>query len=235
VGAAPAVPRDAATVLLLRDGARGVEVWMMRRRSDLAFAADAWVFPGGAVVDDPRDARGLRSDGPAWEVLSRALGTDPRRCEVLVEAAVREVFEECGVLLARTAAGTVPAWGERERRLLLTGGATLPELLDRDRCVISTSGLVPWAWWLTPEWSARRYDTWFFAVDATGWPEPEHVADGEAVASGWIVPETLLAQATGTPGLILPPTVDALVRLARAPTVAQALAVAPTVLERRSG
>jgi 8-oxo-dGTP pyrophosphatase MutT (NUDIX family) len=235
VSAAPAVPRDASTVLLLRDGDVGIEVWMMRRRSDLAFAADAWVFPGGAVVDDPRDARGLRSDGPAWEVLAGLLGTDARRCEVLMEAAVREVFEECGVVLARTETGAPPAWGDGERRLLLTGGATLPELLDRDRCAISTSVLVPWAWWLTPEWSARRYDTWFFAVDATAWPEPEHIADGEAVASGWVVPEVLLAEAADAPGLLLPPTVDALVRLTRSSTVEQALADAPASLARRSG
>jgi 8-oxo-dGTP pyrophosphatase MutT (NUDIX family) len=235
VGGTPAVPRDAATVLLLRDGARGIEVWMMHRRSDLAFAADAWVFPGGAVVDDPRDARGLRSDGPSWDVLAQAIGTDARRCEVLIEAAVREVFEECGVVLAQASHGRPPRWTDDERSLLLTGAATLPELLDRDRCTVTASALVPWAWWLTPEWSARRYDTWFFAVDATELADPEHVADGEAVVSGWIEPAALLREADRTPGLLLPPTVDALERLFEAGSVEQALRSAPPVLERRSG
>jgi 8-oxo-dGTP pyrophosphatase MutT (NUDIX family) len=234
VSGPPAIPRDAATVLLLRDGVAGLDVWMMRRRGDLAFAADAWVFPGGAVVTDPRDARGLRYDGPSPAELAQALGTDAGRSELLVEAAVREVFEESGVLLARAREPGAPDWGNTERQLLLTGAATLPELLDRDGRVVDTAALVPWAWWLTPEWSARRYDTWFFAVDASLWPEPEHVVDGEAVTSRWVSPSRLLAEAV-EPSHLLPPTRDALLRLHAAGTVKEALAAAPPLLTRRSG
>jgi 8-oxo-dGTP pyrophosphatase MutT (NUDIX family) len=228
------MPRDAATVLLLRDGADGVQVWLMRRREDLAFAPGALVFPGGAVVRDSADAHGWRSDGPSPEVLAAAMGTEPDRATVLIEAAVRELFEESGVLLAR-GESSAHSWGDAERTMLLNGSATLTELLARDGLAVATDVLVPWAWWLTPEWSPRRYDTWFFAVDASAWPEPMHVDEGEAVASGWFLAEEVLHTQRSAPGRLLPPTVDALERLVHAGTAVKALQTAPSVLTRRLG
>jgi 8-oxo-dGTP pyrophosphatase MutT (NUDIX family) len=237
VSTGPSTPRDAATVLLLRDSPDGIQVWLMRRRDDLAFAPGAFVFPGGAVVTDPADAHGWGWDGPSPEALAVSMGTDTSRAMVLIEAAVRELFEESGVLLARgpSSSTTSVSWGEVERTLLLNGTATLTELLAREELVVATDVLVPWAWWLTPEWSPRRYDTWFFAVDAAAWPEPQHVVDGEAVESGWFLAESVLRAERAVPGRLLPPTLEALERLVDAGTVSDALAAAPPALSRRSG
>src|SRR4051812_29732204 len=106
----PVVPRRAATVLLLRDTADQGEppaVHMLRRRTSMAFAAGAYAFPGGGV--DPRDERPVRWAGPAREDWARTLGVGPAEAQAVVCAAVRETFEESGVLLAGPDAGTVVA------------------------------------------------------------------------------------------------------------------------------
>src|SRR6478735_8924674 len=95
----PVTPRRAATVLLLRDADTGPEVHMLRRRTSMAFAGGAYAYPGGGV--DPRDEQPVRWAGPALEEWAERLGLDdPAQAQAVVCAAVRETFEEAGVLLA---------------------------------------------------------------------------------------------------------------------------------------
>src|SRR5918911_3712064 len=107
-GPGPAQPREAATVLLLRDTAGGIEVFLLRRVRAMAFAAGMTVFPGGAV--DPRDAdAAIGWVGPPPAAWTAALSADERLARALVCAAVRETFEETGVLLAGPTADRVCA------------------------------------------------------------------------------------------------------------------------------
>ncbi len=176
-GLAPAAPRDAATVILVRsgpvadgaDGVAGVEVFLLRRTKALEFAPGACVFPGGSV--DERDADPAIAEegwiGPAPADLGRLLGISAERARALVCAAVRETFEESGVLLAGPSpTELVPdsAVLAEERHRLLDGSLSLGELLGRHRLAVRADLLTPWARWITPEISPRRFDTWFFAA-----------------------------------------------------------------------
>ena len=170
-GLPPAVPRDAATVILVRPGAGagGVEVFLLRRTEALEFAPGACVFPGGSV--DERDAdpaiAGTGWAGPAPGDFGRLLGISPDRARALVCAAVRETFEESGVLLAGPSPAelvgdsVVPV---EDRQRLLDGSLSLGELLSRYGLTLRADLLTPWARWITPEISPRRFDTWFFAA-----------------------------------------------------------------------
>ena len=170
-GLPPAVPRDAATVILVRPGAGvgGVEVFLLRRTEALEFAPGACVFPGGSV--DERDADPAIADtrwvGPAPGEFGRLLGISAGRARALVCAAVRETFEESGVLLAGPAPAELVADGVvpvEDRQRLLNGSLSLGELLSRYGLALRADLLTPWARWITPEISPRRFDTWFFAA-----------------------------------------------------------------------
>jgi len=177
-GLQPAVPRDAATVILIRPEAgaaapgvdtAGVEVYLLRRTKALEFAPGACVFPGGSV--DVRDADpGIAETGwagPAPADFGQLLGVPADRARALVCAAVRETFEESGVLLAGPSpAELVPDGADlaQDRRALLDGSLSLSELLARRGLLLRADLLTPWARWITPEVSPRRFDTWFFAA-----------------------------------------------------------------------
>ncbi len=205
-----ATPRRASTVMLVRDGARGTEVFMLRRVAGMAFAANMMVFPGGGV--DPRDGEpDLPWAGPAPADWAARLGCSEAEAQMYVAAAVREVFEECGVLLAsetpdgRLADVSGPQWrGVRDG--LINRELSLHQVLDDNGLLLRADLMHVKAHWLTPEFEPRRFDTWFFAAVM-----PEHQeADGEtseADEAAWVVPEDLLeAYAAGT-ALMLPPTV----------------------------
>ncbi|WP_209307619.1 hypothetical protein [Geodermatophilus sp. DF01-2] len=138
-------PRDAATVVLLRDGARGLEVYLLRRRPTMAFAAGMHVFPGGAV--DPRD----RDGGVPWvghppTTWAEALSCDTELAAALVCAAVRETFEESGVLLAarqdgRQVTDTTGEDWERDRLALIDGTLALSNFL-RARALLLRADLL---------------------------------------------------------------------------------------------
>ncbi|HLN66228.1 MAG TPA: NUDIX hydrolase [Streptosporangiaceae bacterium] len=170
-GLPPAVPRDAATVILVRPGAGGggVEVFLLRRTEALEFAPGAYVFPGGSV--DERDAGPAIADagwvGPAPAEIGRLLGISAGRARALVCAAVRETFEESGVLLAGPAPAELVADSVvpvEDRQHLLNGSLSLGGLLSRHGLALRADLLTPWARWITPEISPRRFDTWFFAA-----------------------------------------------------------------------
>ena len=188
-GLRPAVPRDAATVILVRPGpgGSGVEVFLLRRTRALEFAPGACVFPGGSV--DERDADPAIAEegwvGPSPADLGQLLGIAAERARALVCAAVRETFEESGVLLA----GPSPAELVRDspiqdRHALLAGSLSFGELLSRRGLALRADLLTPWARWITPEISPRRFDTWFFAAalppgQLAGLPREERGAEGD--------------------------------------------------------
>jgi 8-oxo-dGTP pyrophosphatase MutT (NUDIX family) len=168
----PAEPRNAATVVLLRpstsssDG--GPEVYLMRRQVSMEFAGGMCVFPGGGV--DPRDADGTVGwAGPAPADWARRLATDEETARALVCAAVRETFEESGVLLAGVSPDSVVEdttgddW-EADRVALETRELSMTEFLFRRGLVLRTDLLGVWGGWLTPVFEPRRYRTWFFVA-----------------------------------------------------------------------
>ncbi|MGB7450300.1 MAG: NUDIX hydrolase [Ornithinimicrobium sp.] len=197
----PAVtPKDAASVLLLREvvGEHGprVEVFTQRRVPAMAFAASMHVYPGGGV--DARDADGdLAWAGPGRTPTQWAdvLAVDCERARMIVLAAVRELFEECGVLFAgRGSETTLTDLGGRwqdHRAELVCRRLTLAEMARRESLVVRSDLLHPVARWVTPECEALRYDTFFFAALV---PDGQ-VADGqtsEAREAGWVAPCELL-------------------------------------------
>jgi 8-oxo-dGTP pyrophosphatase MutT (NUDIX family) len=235
-GLRPAAARDAATVILIRPGAGtgGVEVFLLRRTEALEFAPGACVFPGGSV--DERDAdpaiAGPGWVGPAPADLGRLLGVPAGRARALVCAAVRETFEESGVLLAGpspaelVADSMVPA---EDQQRLLDGSLSLSELLGRHGLVLRADLLTPWARWITPEISPRRFDTWFFAAALP----PGQLVRGEWArgASGaesdsgtWWRPAAALEAARAGEITLLPPTAVTLAELAAYADVAAVLA-----------
>lgn len=206
----PALPRYAATVMLVRDGASGVEVFMLRRVASMAFAPRMWVFPGGGI--DPRDDEpDLPWAGPSPTEWAGRLGCDEGLARSLVCAAVREVFEECGVLLAGPSATTFvadlrePEW-DRERAALLAHEQSFSELLVRRGLVLRSDLLSVRGRWVTPGFEPRRYDTWFFAALLPDGQIPDDDTT-EADVADWAVPGELLdAYATGE-AFLLPPTI----------------------------
>ncbi len=227
-GLRPAVPRDAATVILARPGAgahRPVEVYLLRRTKALEFAPGACVFPGGSV--DERDAdRGIAATGwhgPAPADFGHLLGVPAERARALVCAAVRETFEESGVLLAGPSAAELVPDSEalaQDRHALLDGSLSLAELLARRGLVLRADLLTPWARWITPEISPRRFDTWFFAAALPAGQLAGLVAaapaarPGESDSGTWWRPAVALEAARAGQITLLPPTAVTLAELA---------------------
>jgi 8-oxo-dGTP pyrophosphatase MutT (NUDIX family) len=212
-----ATPRPAATVLLLRDGPGGIEVFMQVRHRDMKFASGALVFPGGRV--DPEDhALAANPDlSPATARLDPLAGA-------LRVAAIRETFEESGVLLARPRSDTALVSGE-----VLHGLSAKPHgfarMLTDAGLVLAADLLVHFAHWITPVYNPRRFDTHFFALAA---PEDQLAAhDGtESVESMWIAPHEVVAGSAAGRFQLVFATLMNLQRLDRYATVADALAAA---------
>lgn len=211
------MPRDAATVALLRDGADGIEVFLLRRVAGMAFAGGMTVFPGGAV--DPSDVDPIGWVGPEPAEWSAALSADPRLSRALVCAAVRETFEEAGVLLA----GSDIRGTDADRLALERHELTLADLLSREELSVRADLLRPWAHWITPEEEPRRYDTRFFIAAL---PPGQEARDGtsEAEVAEWVRPADAVAQHAAGGRAMLPPTVVTLRELAVFRTVADAWA-----------
>ncbi|WP_326698279.1 NUDIX hydrolase [Streptomyces sp. NBC_01754] len=214
-----ATPRRAATVMLLRDGlpeqaAPGPDVHMLRRRTSMAFAGGAYAYPGGGV--DPRDDDHLvRWSGPSLETWAARLGVGTvAEAQAVVCAAVRETYEEAGVLLAGPTADTVvgdttgSGW-ESDRAALVARELSFAEFLGRRRLVLRSDLLGAWARWITPEFEPRRYDTWFFVAVL---PEGQSArnASTEADRTVWIRPGDALDGYDRGELLMMPPTVATL-------------------------
>ncbi len=221
---APAAPRDAATVIILRaaaDGA-GVETLMLRRTAAMKFAPGAYVFPGGSV--DPADyGAEVGWHGPSPAEFGARLGASAEVARALVCAAVRETFEESGVLLAGVPDGAPdsplavpdgPSW-DADRAALAAGTLTLAELLSRRGLVLRADLLVPWDRWVTPEGEPRRFDARFFAAALPdGQRAVGHEAEAEHVA--WLRPASAIDAARAGEISLLPPTAATLNHLAAA-------------------
>jgi 8-oxo-dGTP pyrophosphatase MutT (NUDIX family) len=209
----PAAPRNAATVMLLRPGRPdGVEVLMLRRTAAMKFAPGAYVFPGGSV-DEADFSAEIGWHGPSPADFGSWLGCSAELAGALVCAAVRETFEESGVLLAGTPDGAVastadPSW-EADRMALTAGTLTLPGLLARRGLAVRADLLVPWTRWITPEAEPRRFDTWFFAAALPGGQEATgHLAEADKAA--WLRPAEAIAAARAGTISLLPPTATTL-------------------------
>lgn len=214
-----ALPRDAATVMLLRSGpelpepglevpAPGLEVLMLARARAMDFAPGAHVFPGGSV--DPQDAS-VPWQGPD----PVGLGVPPERARALVAAAIRETYEESGVLLC----GTPDA---DERQALLAGQVSFGDVLARRGLVLRADLLTPWARWITPEAADRRFDTWFFAAAMPDGQVAE--ASAESDSAEWLRPGDALDGARAGRLTLLPPTAVTLAEIDGCASVAGALA-----------
>ena len=234
--AEPVAPKPAATVMFVRDwaadGQAGVEVFMLRRVATMLFAPRMMVFPGGGV--DPRDAdAGLPWAGPTPSEWAARLEVEEATARGLVAAAVMEVFEECGVLLAGPAADEVIAdvanehWHEQRRRLLQRE-ASLSEVLREHDLLLRSDLLGYRAHWITPEFEVRRYDTRFFCAAV---PQGQRADDDttEAEVADWVRPVELLEAWRDGAALMLPPTVVAVEEVAAATSAAAFIAQRPVV------
>lgn len=215
----PAPPRPAATVVLLRDTAGGPEVLLLRRHRRSGFAADAWVFPGGVV--DARDRSGEVLDrlaGPTPQAWALRLGVDdPAEAAGYVAAAIREAFEETGILLAvpDRAGGTAhPAESLAvARRALLNDVVGIRDVAVGNGVRLDGGALIYLAHWITPLPEPRRYDTRFFAARA---PDDAvcDVHDLEMTDAVWLPPAQAVSRFRAGEMTLLPPTVHTLARLA---------------------
>jgi 8-oxo-dGTP pyrophosphatase MutT (NUDIX family) len=188
-------PHPAATVMLLRDGADGMEVFMIVRHEKSDVHAGALVFPGGRV--DPEDYD-VASDPSVFPVHA---GMDVPSSALRV-AAVRETFEECGVLLARPRGEDALVSADRLRDIeaahrdaMMRGERTFGAILAAENLVLAPETLVYFANWITPERRTKRFNVHFFLAPAPA--DQAAVHDGyEAVDSVWISPRGALERAS---------------------------------------
>jgi 8-oxo-dGTP pyrophosphatase MutT (NUDIX family) len=174
----------------------------------MRFAPGAYVFPGGSVDEADADPA-IAWHGPDPAEVGARLGASPELARALVCAAVRETFEESGVLLAGEPDGPlmVPSgssW-EADRNALTAGSLTLAELLSRRGLAVRADLLVPWARWITPEAEPRRFDARFFAAAL---PAGQHAAGHQAEAdqTAWLRPANAIEAAKAGSISLLPPT-----------------------------
>jgi 8-oxo-dGTP pyrophosphatase MutT (NUDIX family) len=208
----PVPPKRAATVMLLRDTAEGPAVHLLRRRGSMAFAGGAYAYPGGGV--DARDARPVRWAGPPLAHWARVLGLPAPDAQAVVCAAVRETYEESGVLLAGPAPDSVVRdttaddW-EADRLALVGRELSFADFLDRRGLVLRSDLLGAWARWITPEFEPRRYDTWFFVAALPAGQRTREVST-EADRTVWLRPAEAAAGYDRGDLLMMPPTISTL-------------------------
>ena len=201
---ADGAPRPAATVVLLRAGRDGPEVLLTQRPASMAFAGDLHVFPGGRVDAGDADPRALQRSALSPTDAATALGGDLEPAIALASyvAAIRELFEEAGVLLADPPAP--PGRLEAGRRALLSGEATIGDVAEELDLVLRTDLLARIGHWTTPPIMPRRFDTRFFAAELPDGAEPSFEVD-EVIAHRWATPRAALdAMAAGEIGMWVP-------------------------------
>jgi 8-oxo-dGTP pyrophosphatase MutT (NUDIX family) len=239
------VPRDAATVMLVRDGDSGMEVFMLRRNLNSDFVGGAYVFPGGAVDEADRHADlEAVTKGRSDDQASVMLGVDSGGLAYWV-AAIRESFEEAGVLLAIDGDGKVVSFADAEvaerfnlhRAEVNDGRRRLVEVCDLEGLTLAVDQIHYFSHWITPVGPPRRYDTRFFVAAAPPEQVPLH-DDQETIANLWVGPaEALAMHERGQLDLILP-TIKNLEAISRFERSADLLAAAaaieevPTILPR---
>jgi 8-oxo-dGTP pyrophosphatase MutT (NUDIX family) len=218
-------PRPASTILLLRDSAATsgeIEVFMMVRHYEIDFNSGALVFPGGSV--DKGDQEIIANP----KLYCGGEGLDASALSFRI-AAIRETFEESGILLARARgsnslvdarrAGEIEA---AHRVALCEGKATFSGILADNGLLLALDELVPYAHWITPEGMPKRFDTWFFLAAAP--PAQVGAHDGrESTDSIWLSPREALAGGDSGRFKLPFPTTRNLIKLGRQPSVSAAL------------
>ncbi len=220
---AAVVAKPAATLLLLRDGADGLEVFMVVRHHQIDFASGALVFPGGKIAHGDREPL-------THESASGLQGLDPEQTALRI-AALREAFEECALLLARERGSSELIGPQRLEQLdhyrgpLDRGELGIGEMLRAENLQLACESLVHFAHWVTPTMMPKRFDTHFFLASPPAGQLARH--DGrELVDSVWIRPADALAQAEAGQRTIIAPTRLNLQRLGQSHSVAEAVAAA---------
>ena len=232
----PVPARAAASLLLGREGANGPELFLLARSRASTFASGALVYPGGAV-DDADRTRELRAHAQGAE------GLDDDAFSFRI-AAIREAFEECGLLLARARGASELIGRERVDAIRLRFAGALAdhsldmlELAKVENLVLACDHLVPFAHWITPETQPKRFDTHFFL--ATAPPDQEARHDGhESTDSIWITPRALVEAADAGQWYVMFPTRLNAQKFGRSASVAEAIAAArsaPVVTVMPSG
>ena len=212
-------------MVLLRDaprpGPRGtaLQVFLQRRVAGMAFAGGMTVFPGGSVDTGDRVDPDLWQ-GPGVDWWARRFGCGPEEAGALVVAAVRETFEECGVLL--TGPGVVDP---QARDDLLARRRTLGDVLEAAGLPLRADLLAPWVRWVTPEAEPRRYDT-AFLVAAVPEGQEADARTTEAVEATWWYPAEALDGARRGELRLMPPTQHTLEEIAEHPDAAAVVAAA---------
>ena len=211
-------PLDAATVILVRDGEMaGLEIFLMRRHRKQEFMGGAFVFPGGKLDEDDCDPlldghiHAFTSDD-ARRLLQEA-ELDPRKALGLFMAAIRELFEETGVLLAADDSGRVPEICDRStaghfgalRKRLHDKDISLRELVIAEKLRLAPGRLAPYAHWITPDIETKRFDTRFFIARIPGNQKPRH-DDVELTESRWMTPLGALEEHGEGRITLMPPT-----------------------------
>jgi 8-oxo-dGTP pyrophosphatase MutT (NUDIX family) len=230
----PAEPRHASTVVLLRPGAGSpdpgsLEVYLLRRHVDMAFAAGMCVFPGGGV--DPRDFdHEIGWVGPSAAEWGALLDADEHLARARVCAAVRETFEESGVLLAGPTPDPVVSdttgddW-EADRRALEAREVSFTDFLSRRGLVLRTDLLRLWGSWVTPVFEPRRYDTRFFVAEMPSGQVTRDVST-ESDKVLWLSVRDAIAAVDSHEMFMLPPTYCTCLELFEYGDPAQALKAA---------
>ncbi|HXD17680.1 MAG TPA: hypothetical protein VN654_11745 [Vicinamibacterales bacterium] len=217
-----AVARAASTVVLLR-AARPFEVFLVRRSDSIAFMGGAHVFPGGRVdAADQIDDIAAASDGMA-AAAARMVDVPPEMAVAHHVAALRELFEEAGVLLARPLTAASAARLDDYRRDLLAGTAAFADIIRREHLRLALDELAYFAHWVTPEIETRRFDTRFFLARAPEGQTPVH-DEGETSHSEWVAPLAAIDRCRAGQISLPPPTWTTLSMLANFDSIDAAFA-----------
>jgi 8-oxo-dGTP pyrophosphatase MutT (NUDIX family) len=217
-------PRNASTVLLLRDSksAEELEIFMMVRHHQIEFNSGALVFPGGSVDNNDREI----AANPALYSGGEGLDTDALGFRI---AAIRETFEESGILLARPKGSTSLVDAKRASEIEATHRADLNDrkttflkVLTDNGIMLALDALLPYAHWITPEGMPKRFDTWFFLAAAPADQLGAH--DGkESTDSIWVSPREALEGGESGRFKLPFPTTRNLIRLGKHVSVRGAL------------
>lgn len=224
---ADALARAAATVVMLRDSAQGLEVFLVERHGLSDVLGGAYVFPGGKV--DANDGQldmnaHLDAQPPLLHAQLGEPSLSPQEAGALFIAAAREAFEETGVLFVEGAGAqqATQAWA------LLRQGHAFDEVLEQMRLRLAATALVPWTRWITPVAASvirKRFDTRFFVAEVPPGQEARH-DNREAVNSAWLQPAEALRQYWDGTIALAPPQIMSLTHLARRASVAEVMAEA---------
>ncbi|MFA5915645.1 MAG: MBL fold metallo-hydrolase [Burkholderiales bacterium] len=227
------VPRPAATLILVRDASAGMEVFMIRRTQAAAFMGGAHVFPGGGVdAGDASAELAAHCEGLDDAEASRLLGVE-RGGLAYWTAALRECFEEAGLLLAHDAEGSYADLNDAERLQVFAqwresvraGRATLADLCREHGLRLAAGRLAYYSHWITQPGRPRRYDTRFFLAEAPSAQTASH-DNSETVDHLWIQPGEALARHQRGEIQLVFPTIKTLESIAGFDTAAALLAFA---------